>query len=55
MEVTSEGRTKFTPSAGGNRRHLILDAAQKERITAEYIKLASARPVPRPGRGRGPQ
>jgi hypothetical protein len=55
IDVTPEGRTKFTPSAGGNHRHLILDAAQKERITAEYIKLASAKPVPRPARGRGPQ
>jgi hypothetical protein len=55
VEVTAEGRTKFTAGAGGNHRHLILDAAQKERITAEYIKLASAKPVPRPARGRGPQ
>jgi len=55
IEVTSEGRTKFTPSASGNHRHLILDAVQKDRITSECIKLASAKPVPRPARGRGPQ
>jgi hypothetical protein len=55
IEVTPEGRTKFTPSAGGSHRYLILDVTQKDRITAEYIRLASAKPVPRPARGRGPQ
>jgi hypothetical protein len=55
IEVSTEGRTKFTPSAGGNQRHLMIDAAQTERIVTEYIRLASAKPVPRPARGRGPQ
>jgi hypothetical protein len=54
IDVTPEGRTKFTPTAAGNHRHLILDATQKDRITAEYIKLASAKPVPPPVRRRGP-
>ena len=55
VEVTPEGRTRFTPSAGGNHRRLILDVTQKERIITEYIRLATAKPVPRPARGRGPQ
>jgi len=55
VEVASDGHTQFAPSPNGNCRHLILDAAQKERITSEYINLASSKPVPRPARGRGPQ
>ncbi|GEM_PF-1088776 len=48
VDIAADGRTKFTPSPGGNHRHLILDPAQKERITEEYVKLASAKPVPPP-------
>jgi hypothetical protein len=55
VEIAPDGRTKFTPASGGNHRHLVVDPAQKERITAEYIALATAKPVPRVGRGRGPQ
>jgi hypothetical protein len=47
IAVTEDGRTKFTPSAEGKHRYLILDPAQKDRIVQTYVELASARPVPR--------
>ena len=37
----------FNLSGSGNRRNLILDPEQKERIIRTYIEMASARPVPR--------
>ena len=43
-----DGRTKFTPAAGGKHRHLILDPAQKDRIIKAYTEIASAKPVPKP-------
>jgi len=53
ITVLDDGRTRFTPSADGKHRYLIVDPAQKERIVSLYTALVSAPPAPRPGRGRG--
>lgn len=37
----------FKPSGSGNRRALVLDPEQKERIIRTYVEMASAKPVPR--------
>jgi hypothetical protein len=50
IAVLDDGRTKFTPSAGGKHRYLIFDPAQKERIVKAYTEIASAKPVERPQR-----
>jgi hypothetical protein len=55
ITVLDDGRTQFTPAADGKHRHLIVDPAQKERVTALYTAMVSAAPAPRPGRGRGAQ
>jgi hypothetical protein len=55
ISVLDDGRTRFTPSADGTHRYLIVDPAQKERITTLYTTMVSAAPAPRPGRGRGAQ
>jgi inosine-uridine nucleoside N-ribohydrolase len=52
ITVLDDGRTKFTPSAQGKHRYLILDPAQKDRIIKVYTELASAKPVPRVPRFR---
>ncbi len=53
--VLDDGRTKFTPSADGRHRYLILDPAQKEPILKTYVEIASAKPVPRMPRFRPQQ
>ena len=53
ITVLDDGRTRFTPSADGKHRYLIVDPAQKERIVSLYTALVSAPPAPRPSRGRG--
>jgi hypothetical protein len=55
ITVLDDGRTKFTPGAGGKHRYLIADPAQKDRVTKFYTDLVSAKPVPPVfgGRGRG--
>jgi inosine-uridine nucleoside N-ribohydrolase len=55
VTVLDDGRTRFTPSAQGKHRYLILDPAQKERIIKTYTEIASAKPVPRTFRFRPPQ
>ena len=55
IEVLEDGRTRFAAAANGKHRHVIVDPAQKERITGVYTALVSAPPAPRPGRGRGGQ
>lgn len=55
VTVQDDGRTKFTPSAQGRHRYLILDPAQRERILKTYVELASAKPVPRVPRFRQQQ
>lgn len=47
ISVRDDGRTEFTASADGKHRYLILDPAQKDKITQAYTELASAKPVPR--------
>ena len=53
ISVLDDGRTRFTPSADGRHRYLIVDPAQKERILSLYTAMVSAPPAARPGRGRG--
>lgn len=55
ISVLDDGRTRFTPGAEGKHRYVIVDPAQKERITTVYSAMVSAAPAPRPGRGRGAQ
>ncbi|MGI8990801.1 MAG: hypothetical protein ACR2I2_14645 [Bryobacteraceae bacterium] len=52
IQVLDDGRTRFTASAEGKHRSLILDPAQKERIVKMYTEMASAKPVPRQPRFR---
>lgn len=52
ITVLDNGRTKFTPSAGGKHRYLIVDPAQQSQIQQTYVELASAKPVPRMPRRR---
>ena len=47
IAVLDDGRTKFTPVAGGRHRYLILDPEQKERVLKTYVEIASAKPVER--------
>ncbi|MEO8483513.1 MAG: hypothetical protein ABI634_14970 [Acidobacteriota bacterium] len=51
ISVLDDGRTQFTPSAGGKHRYLIADPAQKDRVIKLYRDMVSAQPAPRPGRG----
>ncbi len=53
--MLDDGRTQFTPGADGKHRYVIVDPAQKERITSVYTTMVAAAPAPRPGRGRGAQ
>jgi hypothetical protein len=55
ISVLDDGRTRFAPAADGRHRYLIVDPAQKDRITQMYTTLVSAVPAPRPARGRGGQ
>jgi hypothetical protein len=52
ISVEDDGKTTFAPSADGKHRYLMLDVAQKERITKDFTALASAKPAP-PAQGRG--
>ncbi|MEP6918867.1 MAG: hypothetical protein ABJC89_24720 [Acidobacteriota bacterium] len=53
ISVSDDGRTQFTPGADGKHRYVIVDPAQKDRVTKFYTDMVSAPPAPRPGRGRG--
>ena len=53
ISVLDDGRTQFTPGADGKHRYLIVDPAQKDRITKLYTDMVSAPPAPRPGRRGG--
>ncbi len=48
IEVFDDGRTRFTASANGKHRYLIVDQEKKERTLAAYIQMASAKPVTPP-------
>jgi hypothetical protein len=54
ISVADDGRTRFTPGAGGPHRYLMVDPARKDEILKLYTELVSARPAPRPGRRGGP-
>jgi hypothetical protein len=51
--VSDDGRASFTPSANGKHRNLMFDPAQKEKVLAAFVELASTHPVPRRGRRGG--
>lgn len=52
ISIDDNGRTRFTPSAGGKHRYLIIDPAQKEIVIQTFREIASAKPVPRRPRRR---
>jgi hypothetical protein len=47
ITVRDDGRTSFTASDKGKHQYLTFDPAQKEKILAAYVELASAKPAPR--------
>jgi hypothetical protein len=53
VAVRDDGTTWFTPSPGGKHRYLVLDPAQRERVTATYREIVSLRPAGRPRPFRG--
>jgi hypothetical protein len=56
IEILNDGRTRFVASSNGKHRHLIADAAQKDRVLKAYTEIASTKPTPPAGRGvRPPQ
>ncbi|MCC7235984.1 MAG: nucleoside hydrolase [Bryobacterales bacterium] len=54
IEVLEDGQTRFTPSAGGRHRYLILDPEKKTAVVEAMVALASAKPVVRQRRFRPP-
>ena len=53
ISVLDDGRTRFTPAADGKHRYLIVDPAQKERVTSLYtddgVRRAGSTAGPRAG------
>ena len=47
ISVLDDGSTRFTPSADGQHRYLILDPEKKEQIIKTYTEIVSAEPPPR--------
>jgi hypothetical protein len=47
VNVDGEGRTTFSPAEKGNHQYLMVDAAQKEKVTLAYVELATTKFVPR--------
>ncbi len=54
ITVRDDGRTEFAAAPGGRHRYLIVDPAQKDRVTKLYAELVTAEPVRRPTRGGPP-
>jgi mono/diheme cytochrome c family protein len=54
ITVLDDGRTRFTPSPVGRHHYLAVKTDQKERVLETYVKMVTAPPPPRPGRG-GPR
>jgi hypothetical protein len=54
ITVLDDGRTQFTPGAGGPHRYLVVDPAQKSRVSALYAELVTDEPASRGGRRGGP-
>jgi inosine-uridine nucleoside N-ribohydrolase len=44
ISIDDQGRTSFTAAEKGRHQHLVFDPEQKEKITAAYVELASAKP-----------
>lgn len=53
IAIGDDGSAKFTPSPQGKHRNLIADPAQKDKILAAFVELASTKQVPRRGRRGG--
>ncbi|HUA63115.1 MAG TPA: hypothetical protein VML19_30455 [Verrucomicrobiae bacterium] len=53
IDVSDDGRTKFTPSDSGKHRVLTIDPSAKDRVQQAMAALASARPAAPRFRGRG--
>jgi hypothetical protein len=49
VEVGDDGRTVFRESTNGKHRYVIIDPAEKERITEAFVKMSAVKP----GGGRG--
>ena len=54
ISVQDDGRTRFTPSADGKHRYLIVDPAQKERVL-EALHDHGRQPAPRAARRARPR
>jgi hypothetical protein len=54
ITVLDDGRTRFVPSPAGKHHYLVAKADQKERVLDTFVKMVTAQPPPRPGRG-GPR
>jgi mono/diheme cytochrome c family protein len=52
VTILDNGRTRFTPSAGGRHHYLVMRPEQKERVLDTYAKLITTQPPPPPARGR---
>lgn len=48
IAVLDDGRTRFTPRAGGMHRYLSANPARMQSLLAQYTALVAAPPVPRP-------
>jgi hypothetical protein len=44
IDVADDGRTVFKESSNGTHRHLVIDAAEKQRITEAFVGMFAARP-----------
>jgi len=55
ISVLEDGRTKFTPTAEGRHRYLVVDPAGKAKVIQTYVEMASAKPTVRAPRFRGGQ
>ena len=49
IEVDPGGSLTFTVTPKGKQRSIVINPAQRVSILKEYIEIASAKPVPRPG------
>src|SRR5262245_49279290 len=45
IEVAEDGRTAFKESPTGMHRYLVIDPAEKERITQAFVAMSAARPA----------
>jgi|RhiMethySRZTD1v2_1073278.scaffolds.fasta_scaffold739468_2 hypothetical protein len=45
MEVSNDGQTRLKEASAGKHRYLVVETAQKERITEAYVAMATAKPA----------